>query len=159
MNRFLRPNPLERTLHVALAGGLAAIALTAFSVTAQAGPGQGPGNPPMGPGSALEALDLTAEQRTQIQAIREAALDQVADILTPEQRQVAADAIAAGELRGVFRDMDVTVEQRDQIRTVFAGVRDDIAEVLTEEQRAQLREGFQSRWGRPGGPAERFQQR
>ncbi|MGF1496902.1 MAG: Spy/CpxP family protein refolding chaperone [Elainellaceae cyanobacterium] len=155
MNRFYRQNLMQRTTQVALVGGLAAIALGAFSISAQADPGRATER--FRP--ALEALDLTDEQRDQIQAIREEAFDQVADILTPAQRQVASNAIASGEFRGVFRDMDLTLEQRDEIRAVFGEVREEVAEVLTEEQRQQIREGFQSRWGQRGGPQGRFLQR
>lgn len=95
-------------------------------------------------------LNLTAEQQTQIEQIRENERSQIAAILTEEQltqlqqemqnRQPGSPQESRGTGRSPFESLDLTDEQRSQIEAVIRTSREQMDAVLTSEQRQQLQQ-------------------
>lgn len=103
-----------------------------------------------GRGDRFEQLNLTADQSSQIEAIRTETRSQIEAVLTSEQRA----ALGEGEsMKRGLRSLDLTDEQREQIRAIKDGKREQIEAILTEEQRQQLAE-MHARRGDRGGRLE-----
>lgn len=103
-------------------------------------------------------LDLTADQRSEIQAILRASLAEMGALLTAEQRATFRDSWQADQnLWAAVQALDLTAEQRIALREIMGHSHQAIAAVLTEEQRQQLRsQSPRQQQGRPRpGPAGR----
>ncbi len=89
----------------------------------------------------FQALDLTVEQQDAIQDVLASRREQVASILTPEQRQQFLQAQQEGKnLRESARTIDnLTEDQESRLREVLQSTRQDIDNILTEEQETELR--------------------
>ncbi len=84
-------------------------------------------------GHAFEQLNLSAEQTSQIAAIRADAKSQMQAVLTPEQQTAAA---ANGD-RG-WRQLNLSDAQRSQMRSIREASKAKTDAVLTADQRQQL---------------------
>ncbi len=141
-----------------LAGAIA-LTLTAIPFAAQAnlnssspvivaqGKKQGP----------LSRLDLTDDQKTQIQEIKKSARAQMKKILTPQQLQTLREAKASGQnKRQALRSLDLNESQKAELKKIRQSKRSEIEAILTDEQKQELREmrqKFQNRRGnRPQQP-------
>ncbi|MGQ4649670.1 hypothetical protein [Lyngbya aestuarii] len=114
-----------------LLAGVAAIAISAAPMIANA---QG------GPGK-FSNLNLTSEQQTQLDQIRENADSQIETILSPEQAQQFQNIREQRQQgRRAMKALNLTEEQRNQMREVHQSARKQMEEVLTEEQLQQLRQ-------------------
>ncbi|HEY9736589.1 MAG TPA: Spy/CpxP family protein refolding chaperone [Trichocoleus sp.] len=123
--------------------GAVSLALSAAAVPAvlaQASPNGGPGGPGGGPGGCMQSrLNLTDEQQTQIDSIRQSEREQMDAILTADQRARLETARANQEdRRQVFESLNLTDEQRTQMRTIHEAAREQIEAILTPEQLQQL---------------------
>jgi len=103
-------------------------------------------------GDRLEALNLTAAQSTQIEAIRTEARSQMAALLTAEQRATLENSESGNGMTGrrAWKSLDLTDEQREQMQTIHEASHAQIDAVLTNEQRQQRSEGREGRGGRKG---------
>lgn len=103
-------------------------------------------------------LDLTADQRAEVQTILSASWAEMEALLTAEQRATFTDSWQADQnLWAAVQALDLTAEQRVALREIMGNAHRAIAAVLTEEQRQQLRSQSPRRQqgrGRPG-PAGR----
>lgn len=91
-----------------------------------------------------EQLNLTPEQQTDLDEIKENARTQVEAILTDDQ--LAALEGTTGRERGrAMRDLDLSEEQRTQLQEIREESRAAADEVLTDEQQAQLQEMRENR--------------
>ncbi|MBI3156874.1 MAG: Spy/CpxP family protein refolding chaperone [Burkholderiales bacterium] len=114
------------------------------------GAGPGPGMPGMmGPGMlrGLQQLELSAEQRSRIEAIQDEARQQQRALM----QSMHAQGGARGERRGPFdseadrRDFDAMAAQHRQRFELHLRTRERILELLTPEQREQLGRGGPAR--------------
>lgn len=99
-------------------------------------------------GQALEQLDLTESQSSQIEAIRDDAKAQIQTILTSEQRATLENSEQSG--RRAFRQLDLSESQREQMRAIHEEAREDVSAVLTDAQREQLDTMREERGSRRG---------
>ncbi len=111
-------------------GSLAALALVVAPLAVQAVRADDNGGHR---GGHLEQLNLSAEQTTQIEAIRANAQSQKDALLTAEQRAT----LAAGDRRG-WRGLDLTEAQRSQMDAIREASKTRIEAVLTPDQQQQL---------------------
>ncbi|MBE9129141.1 MULTISPECIES: Spy/CpxP family protein refolding chaperone [unclassified Coleofasciculus] len=119
-----------------LLASIAAIALTTAPMAVRA-------QPPF-----MEELNLTAEQKAQLEQIRESTDSQIEQILSPEQQQQFQTIRTERQrVRGAREALNLSDEQRDQMREIHQSAREQMQNVLTEEQRQQMREAMQSRRG------------
>ncbi|MBW4513478.1 MAG: P pilus assembly/Cpx signaling pathway, periplasmic inhibitor/zinc-resistance associated protein [Scytonematopsis contorta HA4267-MV1] len=90
-----------------------------------------------------ERLNLTQEQRTQIEAIKRETRSQIEGILTPEQRQQAQTAWnnnGGDKPKNGLRNLNLSDEQRTQVREIMRSSKEKMEAVLTDEQKEQLRQ-------------------
>jgi periplasmic protein CpxP/Spy len=90
-----------------------------------------------------ERLNLTQEQRTQIQAIKSETRSQIEGILTPEQREQAQAAWnnnGGDKPKNALRNLNLSDEQRTQVRAIMRSSKEKMEAVLTPEQKEQLRQ-------------------
>ncbi|MEL6489852.1 MAG: Spy/CpxP family protein refolding chaperone [Cyanobacteria bacterium J06634_6] len=95
-----------------------------------------------GPGgnfSAFEELDLTDEQAVEMEAIQAGIVEQMSEVLTPEQIEALAEAHNGGD-RGSMRSMMMGLDrsQRSSVMGIMRSAQSDMMDVLTAEQRAQI---------------------
>ncbi|NEZ67341.1 hypothetical protein D0962_32070 [Leptolyngbyaceae cyanobacterium CCMR0082] len=94
-----------------------------------------------------EELNLTAEQRAELDAIKEDARTRVEAILTEEQ--LAALEGKTGRERGqAMRSFDLSEDQRAELQVIREESRVAADAVLTDEQKAQLQEILTNRGNR-----------
>nr|WP_290224515.1 hypothetical protein [Trichocoleus desertorum] len=125
----------------------------------------------------MNALNLTAEQKAQMQQIHQETKAAMEQVLTAEQRQqleaakaqrqaAKAERQAAGaqgqegqarpqgqarERRGPFANLNLSAEQQTRIQEIKQASRQRMESVLTEEQRQKLNELKQARQQRRQG--------
>lgn len=100
-------------------------------------------------------LNLTSDQRAQMQEIHQNERSQIENILTAEQKaqletvRENRGTARRGENRGMpgrrFESLNLTSEQRSQIESVRSTARDQMDAILTPEQRQQMEEYKQQR--------------
>ena len=97
--------------------------------------------------SLIEELDLTSEQRSQLEDIFQQRRAEIDSILTDVQQQQFRDAYRElQDFQAAVEEIDNLNEaQQQDIQAVLEGSREDIQEVLSEEQLAELREILQER--------------
>lgn len=121
-----------------LAGAIALTVSTTVPVTAQAQPTQQrqPGQAQKGP---YKGIELTEQQKAQMQTIRQNTRTQIEGILTPEQRAQFQAAIGSGQKRrSAYADMNLSEQQQSQIREIMQSAKTQTEAVLTPAQRQQL---------------------
>ena len=91
--------------------------------------------------SALEELDLSEAQQTEIDRIQVDMADGLSEILTSDQMHQLATAQAEGDdMRSVMRGLGLTSSQRSSVISLMRDTQGQIMDVLTPEQRAQIEE-------------------
>ncbi len=91
--------------------------------------------------SAIEELDLSEEQQTEIESIQSDMADELSEILTDAQMdQFIAAQTNGDDIRSVMRGLDLTSSQRSSVISLMRDTQDQIMDVLTPEQRAELEE-------------------
>jgi len=134
------------------AAGLAIAPFVAQAQTDDQTPGGG-----FGRGPRMERMeppiDLTEAQQAEMQQIRRETREQMANVLTEEQRQSFREGLEAGEpFPMVLRSLNLSDTQQEQLRTIMQTSMERRHNVLTDEQREQLREmGPHRDGGRRGG--------
>ncbi|MEM6255496.1 MAG: Spy/CpxP family protein refolding chaperone [Cyanobacteria bacterium P01_D01_bin.156] len=107
------------------------------------------------PAEVAEELNITPEQQSELDAIKENARTQIDAILTEEQLASLEDATGRDRKRAM-RQLDLNEEQRTQLQTVREDSRTAMNEVLTDEQQAQLQEFKEQRQARRKNRREDF---
>jgi len=88
--------------------------------------------------SKIEDLDLTAEQKVQLEEIQDSIAAQMSEVLTPQQVQDFADAQADGgsNMRSLFMSLDG--DQRSAVMGIMRSAQSDMMAILTPDQRVQI---------------------
>lgn len=98
------------------------------------------------PFPALNGIELTQQQQTQLTQLRQQTRAQVETILTPQQREQLKAAIAQRQnLQSAIATLNLTAQQKDQLRQVFQSVRAEVSTILTPEQQQQIRRNIRTR--------------
>jgi periplasmic protein CpxP/Spy len=100
-----------------------------------------------------QKLNLTEQQKQQIQAIQKEVQDDIANtVLSAEQRSQYQAAIARGERpRQVMRSLNLSDQQKTEIRNRMRASKERIQrDVLTQAQRDQMQQFRQNRQNRRG---------
>ena len=128
-------------------GGLTALTLITvpLAMTHLAAKADGTGGPRMG--HALEQLNLSADQTSQIEAIRADTKSQMQAVLTPEQQTAAAADGGHG-----WRQLNLSDAQRSQMQSIREASKAKIDAVLTADQRQQLATAQAAERAEGGGP-------
>jgi protein CpxP len=93
----------------------------------------------------LEGLELTQQQRTQLDELQQQTRAQLEEILTEEQREQFMTTLSEEQnLRRAIAALNLTDPQKEQLRPVFQSVRTQISDILTPEQRQQLRDNIRT---------------
>ncbi|MEM1240665.1 MAG: Spy/CpxP family protein refolding chaperone [Cyanobacteria bacterium P01_H01_bin.26] len=91
--------------------------------------------------SAVEELDLSEEQQTEIEGIQAGMMDELSEILSDGQMERLTEAQANGDdMRNVMRGLGLSSSQRSSVVSVMRGTQEQIMDVLTPEQQAQVEE-------------------
>lgn len=155
---FSKPQILQGKLLPLLVGALSlALSTTVLpAALAQSGLPQDQGNRQARQGNRQGEnwLELTPEQQTQLEQIRQEERSQIAQILTADQKARVQEARANGQNpREIFQSLDLTDEQRSQIRAIHESSRSQMEEILTPEQLQKLREHRGTRGNGNDGPS------
>ena len=94
-----------------------------------------------------EELNLTPEQQTELDAIKENAQAQVEEVLNDEQLE-ALEGKTGLERMQALRSFDLSEEQRAELQEIREESRAAVDEVLTDEQQAQIQEMHSNRRNR-----------
>ncbi|MDJ0636666.1 MAG: hypothetical protein QNJ34_26035 [Xenococcaceae cyanobacterium MO_188.B29] len=93
-----------------------------------------------------EGLNLSVEQKEQIQQIQENTAGQINSILNPEQqKQFQSLRGDRSNLRANIQKLNLTNTQRSQIREIMNSSRQEMSQILTDEQKQVLQERVQQR--------------
>ena len=128
-------------------GGLTALTLIAapLAMTHLSAKADGTGGPRGG--HAFEQLNLSADQTSQIAAIRADTKSQMQAVLTPEQQTAAAADNGHG-----WRQLNLSDAQRSQMQSIRDASKAKIDAVLTADQRQQLATAEAAERAEGGGP-------
>ena len=97
----------------------------------------------------LKRLNLTDQQKTQLQEIKKSARDEMKEILTPEQLQKLQEAKANGQKkREVWGNLGLTDDQKAEIKEIRESKKSQIEAILTDDQKQQLEQMRQNRRNR-----------
>lgn len=96
---------------------------------------------------ALENLNLTDDQKSQLQEINQQVLSQVESILTFQQRTQFRSTVQQSGMQTALRQLNLTRKQQSQLRKVMKSAKREIDGVLTDEQKQQLQQQMNSRRG------------
>lgn len=110
------------------------------------------------PPGVAEEIDLTSEQQTELDAIKESAHTQVEAILNADQL-AALEGKTGRERHQAMRSLDLSEEQRAQLREIRETSRAAADEVFTDEQQAQLQAMRAERGERRKNRREEFAER
>ncbi len=99
--------------------------------------------------TALDELNLTADQEAQLSTLRRETRTQLEAVIQPEQRQQFKTTLQqGGSFRQAVNAMNLTLNQKQQVRSIFQSARQEGAAVLTPAQRQELRQLIQERFDR-----------
>jgi Spy/CpxP family protein refolding chaperone len=91
----------------------------------------------------LEDLNLSPEQKTQLQQLAQSTRSQIEAILTPEQLDLLRSKMAEGQrLREVLPQLELTLEQRRQVLPITQSARAQVNSILTPEQQEQIQQSL-----------------
>jgi periplasmic protein CpxP/Spy len=119
------------------------------------------------PGHMMKDLNITEQQKTQLQAIREKTRSRIEAVLTDAQKQQLAATKQQkmaelkqrresgqkrgegkgkrGGMKGVFESLNLSEQQKSQIKTIMQESRKEMSSVLTAEQKAKIRQKMTER--------------
>ena len=84
----------------------------------------------------FKRLNLTEDQKAQLQEIKKSARAEMKQILTPDQLQKLQEAKASGQKkRGIFRSLNLTEDQKAKLKKVRESKKRQIEAILTEEKK------------------------
>ncbi len=86
-------------------------------------------------------MQLSDEQKTKFQEIRNRSRSQIEAILTPQQKQQFQVAIAQGKnLQQATKTLNLSTEQQQKIREIMRSQRQELFQLLTAQQKQQLQQ-------------------
>ncbi|NWF58076.1 MAG: hypothetical protein HXY43_01835 [Fischerella sp.] len=84
-------------------------------------------------------IELTDQQKTQLQQINAKVRSQVEQVLTPKQREQIKTAMQTGQPpQQAFAALNFTPQQKSQLQQIFVSMRQQQEAVLTPQQKQQL---------------------
>lgn len=87
----------------------------------------------------LEGVNLTEEQKVQLEEVGQETRAQMEDILSDEQRSQFRETFEqGGTFREAMESANITSDQKSQIRAAIQSSRSKIQKIITPEQRRQL---------------------
>jgi periplasmic protein CpxP/Spy len=93
-------------------------------------------------GRHLKGLNLTPEQKTKMQQLRDATKAQMDAVFTPEQRQKLAQIKAQRQANRPGKGgWNLTADQKSKLKAIRQSNREQLKAILTPDQQAQLRQG------------------
>jgi periplasmic protein CpxP/Spy len=110
----------------------------------------------------LDGLNLTPEQKTKVQQLRNATKAQMDAVFTPEQRQKLAQIRAEHQANKPNKAAwNLTADQKTKLKAIRQTSMEQMKAILTPEQQAQLRQSGDKKpdgehFGRLGGHMARF---
>lgn len=129
--------PKALPLLALIAGGLLLLPLGNQIVTAQPAATPSKQHPPL----PFQQLNLSPEQRAQMQTIRQQALVQAQAVLSTDQKAQLKTALQNGEdMRSAMSSLNLTTEQKTKLREIMQSTQAQFDVVLTPEQRQQLQQ-------------------
>ncbi|WP_019499788.1 hypothetical protein [Pseudanabaena sp. PCC 6802] len=94
---------------------------------------------------ALKGIQLTSAQQEKIQQIRQNAIVQLSNILTPDQKTTVLNAIGNNEdLRTAIGELNLSSDQKSQIGPILRSTYQQIANELTPTQRKQMQQNVRA---------------
>ena len=100
----------------------------------------------------MQEIGVTEEQKAEFEQLRQSTRNQIATVLTEEQKQTLKTAILNGEgPMAAMKSLNLTEEQRTEVRSILQSARQEGSNILTEEQKQELREEIRERVGNNGG--------
>jgi periplasmic protein CpxP/Spy len=89
----------------------------------------------------LDKLNLTSDQKAQIDRLRATGRTQMDAILTPEQRQKAQtmQGRRRPELENTWNTMNLTADQKAKIKAIYQTSQEQFNAILTPEQQSKLK--------------------
>lgn len=122
-----------------LAGTIALSVSTIVPLTAQAQPNQQGQLRQEQPERQYRGIELTEQQKAQIQTIRQNTRSQIEGVLTAEQRKQFQAALSSGQKRrSAFADMNLSEQQKNQIREIMRSAKTQAEAILTPAQKQQM---------------------
>ncbi|MEO0948708.1 MAG: Spy/CpxP family protein refolding chaperone [Cyanobacteria bacterium J06641_5] len=92
---------------------------------------------------ALAEVQLSPSQQTELEALKEETLSQLAILLSPAQQAQLEDAVSQGDsLKSAVRSLDLSFKKKRQMRGVLQDMRSEIDKILTPEQKQQLQDAL-----------------
>lgn len=96
-----------------------------------------------------DKLNLTEDQKAQMQEIKQSARRQMREVLTPQQLEKLEAAKASGQKkRGVWRTLELTDEQKAELKAIRESKKTQFEAILDDEQKQMLQEMKQMRQNR-----------
>ena len=93
-----------------------------------------------------QKLNLTEDQKTQMQAIKESARAQMKEVLNPEQLQKLEEAKANGQnKREVYKELNLTDAQKSEMKAIKESKKSQMQALLTDDQKQQYQQMVQNR--------------
>jgi Spy/CpxP family protein refolding chaperone len=87
----------------------------------------------------LQQLNLSAEQKTQLEVIEKDSQAKIRNLLTPEQSSQLNQAIASGQsFQKALKTLTLTTEQQSQVSAIQKQTKQEFQGVLTPDQLNQL---------------------
>ncbi len=94
---------------------------------------------------ALNGIQLTSEQQTQLVNISQQTLPQIQKRLTPDQQIQFQTALSQGHsVRGAVQSLNLSVSQRVRILNQLRPLRSQIEAILTPEQQQQIQQNVRA---------------
>ncbi len=94
---------------------------------------------------ALDGIELTSEQQSQIENLGHDTLPQLQNLLTPEQQYQFNTAISEGKGVGASaRSLNLSFRQRRQMSRILKPMRSELESILTPEQQEQMQQKVQA---------------
>lgn len=94
---------------------------------------------------ALQGVELTAEQQTQIENLGKQTVPQIQNVLNPEQQTQFNAALSQGQgVGGAARSLNLSFSQRRQMGQILKPMKSELESILTPEQLQQMEQNVQA---------------
>ncbi|MEC4818527.1 MAG: hypothetical protein SAK29_35435 [Scytonema sp. PMC 1069.18] len=101
---------------------------------------------------ALAEVELSLQQKSQLEDIRKNTRSQVESILTlPQQNQFQTALLEGNSFFAAVKAMNLSPKQQRQLRKVMESTRSQVVSTLTLQQRQQILQNLRTQWQGQGG--------
>lgn len=144
-SKFRQVTTMKLKLVPALAGALAfAVIAAPLAVKAQPGQSNQPVQPQVPNQPKPIGVELTQQQKTQMNEIRRDTRARIEKLLTPQQQEQFKTALQSRQGgQAAFAAMKLSPEQQNQLQGILQSAQARAEAILTPEQRQQLQQNFQ----------------